>query len=158
MDLILWRHAEAEDADGKADTDRELTKKGRRQAERMAEWLRPKLSAQWRLLVSPARRTLQTVEPLGLPIEQEEGVGLSATPRTVLRAAGWPEGDRNVLVVGHQPTLGETIAVLLRGAEGDVAVRKGAIWWFATRGGEDNGETILRAVLDPDLLQGQERT
>ena len=41
MDLILWRHAEAEDGVGKPDTERELTKRGRKQAERMAEWLRP---------------------------------------------------------------------------------------------------------------------
>jgi len=38
MDLILWRHAEAQDArDGQVDLERALTTKGERQAERMAQ-------------------------------------------------------------------------------------------------------------------------
>ena len=36
MELILWRHAEAEGPGPKGDLARSLTKKGRRQAERMA--------------------------------------------------------------------------------------------------------------------------
>ena len=40
MDLILWRHAEAEDVrHGGSDLDRGLTAKGERQAKRMACWL-----------------------------------------------------------------------------------------------------------------------
>jgi len=153
MELILWRHAEAEDADGKADVDRELTKKGRRQAERMAQWLRPRLGSDWRILVSPATRTLQTVEPLARDFARSDAVGLEATPRSILREAGWPDGKGGVVVVGHQPTLGEVVAQLLKGEEGDVSIRKGAIWWFATRERDDNKETILKAVLNPDLLE-----
>src|SRR2546421_386323 len=141
MELILWRHAEAEDANGKQDVDRDLTKKGRRHAERMAHWLRPRISKEWRILVSPARRTLQTVEPLQAEYETSEEVGLAATARSILKAARWPDAQGPVLVVGHQPTLGEVVSVLLKGEEGDVSVRKGAIWWFATRGLRDgNGE------------------
>ena len=33
MQLILWRHAEAEDGTGKPDIERDLTKRGRKQAE-----------------------------------------------------------------------------------------------------------------------------
>ena len=36
MDLILWRHAEAEP--GEPDLGRRLTAKGHKQAERMGEW------------------------------------------------------------------------------------------------------------------------
>ncbi len=40
MDLILWRHAEAENAEeGRDDLSRALTPKGERQALRMASWL-----------------------------------------------------------------------------------------------------------------------
>ncbi|HEX7466215.1 MAG TPA: histidine phosphatase family protein, partial [Usitatibacter sp.] len=39
MELILWRHAEAEDAGGGGDLARSLTKRGRKQAAKMAEWL-----------------------------------------------------------------------------------------------------------------------
>ena len=152
MELILWRHAEAEDANGKPDAARELTKKGRKQAERMAQWLRPKLDDEWRILVSPARRTLQTVKPLDLSFEESEAVGLATHPAAVLEAAGWPEGKRPVLVVGHQPTLGEVASRLLLGKEGEAAMRKGAIWWFVARRREGKMETILKAVMNPDLL------
>jgi phosphohistidine phosphatase len=57
MDLILWRHAEAQDArDGQGDLERALTTKGERQAERMAQWLTRRLGASTRVLVSPAQR------------------------------------------------------------------------------------------------------
>jgi phosphohistidine phosphatase len=157
MDLILWRHAEAEDGNGKPDTDRELTRKGRRHAEAMAKWLRPRLSKEWRIVVSPAKRTLQTVAPLEMEFETHEGVGLAATARTVLEAVQWPGAKRPTLVVGHQPTLGETLSLLLKGEKGCVTMKKGAIWWFSTRGGEDNEGTIIRAVLNPDLLEEPSR-
>ena len=40
MDLILWRHAEAEDwTEGCDDLQRSLTGRGEKQAKRMAAWL-----------------------------------------------------------------------------------------------------------------------
>ena len=152
MDLILWRHAEAEDGYGKPDAERELTKRGRKQAERVARWLRPLVGHDWRILASPARRTLQTVKPLERAFEESEAVGLDATPSTILRAAGWPVAGGAVLVVGHQPTLGQVAARLTGGAEGDVSIRKGAVWWFTTRERGRTHETVLKAVVDPDML------
>lgn len=151
MELILWRHADAEDRgkDSDADAARELTKKGRKQAERMAGWLGPRLPKSARVLVSPAIRTLQTAEPLARDFETSEEVGLAATSRSVLRAAGWPRGDGVVVVVGHQPTLGEVAAELL-GTPDELAVRKGAAWWFSSR---DGGEVLLRAVMDAEMLE-----
>jgi phosphohistidine phosphatase len=152
MQLILWRHAEAEDANGKDDQARELTKKGHRQAERMAKWLKPRLEGDWRVLVSPSQRTLQTVAALGREFAVENGVGTGASAKDVLRAAGWPSNARDVVVVGHQPTFGEVASILLLGEEGGCPIRKGAIWWFEARaiGGKMNA--VLRAVLSPDLL------
>jgi len=154
MQLILWRHAEAEDGTGKPDIERDLTKKGRKQAERMAAWLKPHVGDDWRILVSPANRTLQTIAPLKCTFEECEEVGLAATPESVLHVAEWPRARRPVLVVGHQPTLGEVAARLLGGANGEVSVRKGAVWWFLSR--ERNGElqTVLQAVTDPEQLKG----
>jgi phosphohistidine phosphatase len=152
MELILWRHAEAEDANTQGDAARELTKKGRKQAQRMADWLRPKISADWLILVSPATRTLQTVKPLELPFAVSDAVSTGASAQDVLAAADWPRNSRNVVVVGHQPTLGEVAGLLLLGEEGDTPMRKGAIWWFATRGGEGKMKATLNAVLNPDLL------
>jgi phosphohistidine phosphatase len=146
MDLILWRHAEAED--GKPDMERSLTRHGRKQAETMAEWLKTRLPDKCRVLVSPSKRTLQTLEPLGVKFEIDKRVAPDVSPTSVLDAAGWPDAGGAVMVVGHQPTLGEVAAELLE-AGGGIAIPKGAIWWFATKG--PGAEVKLVAVMKPDL-------
>ena len=156
MELILWRHADAEDPGPQGDAARRLTKKGRKQAERMARWLDARMEGPWRIVVSPAARALETVEPLGREFEVRETVSTSAFADSVLREVDWPRGSR-VLVVGHQPTLGEVAAQLLGGAAGEVSVRKGAVLWFATRSREGVTETVLRAVLDPEMLEESAR-
>jgi phosphohistidine phosphatase len=156
MELILWRHADAEDPGPQGDAARRLTKKGEKQAERMARWLRPQLEGTWRVISSPAVRALETVAPLDMPYEVRESVSTSAGPEQVLEEAGWPRAGQ-VIVVGHQPTLGQVAAMLLGGRTGDVSVRKGAILWFSTREREGREETVLKAVLDPDTLERMEK-
>ena len=151
MELILWRHADAEDPGPKGDFARSLTRKGRKQAERMADWLRPRLEGEWRVLSSPAARAVQTVAPLGLDYEIRNGLDTSSGAADILREAGWPDAER-VVVVGHQPTLGEVAAYLLGGGEGGIAVRKGAIYWFATRDRDGEPETVLKAMMTPEML------
>jgi phosphohistidine phosphatase len=152
MELILWRHAEAEDGDGKEDLARELTRRGRKHAEAMAGWLKPRLEGDWRIVVSPAKRTLQTVAPLDMEFEVSDAVSTDVSAQSVLREVNWPAAARNVLVVGHQPTLGEVAAQLLRGNPGDVSMRKGAVWWFTTRERGGHVETVLKTVIDPDTV------
>ncbi len=150
MDLILWRHAEAEEgAGGLPDAARQLTARGRRQAQRMARWLLRRLPDGHRILVSPAVRTLQTADALGLAYEIEAAVGTSADVDDLLAAAGWPEARGTIVVVGHQPTLGQVAARLLGAPDAAWSVRKGAVWWLSRRKRE-NGQTVLRAVVDPD--------
>ncbi len=147
MELILWRHAEAEDGGAGGDMARALTKRGKKQAERMGEWLKPRLSDEWRVLSSPATRAVQTAKGLGIEFEEREALGPGASAAAILREAGWPDAKRSVVIVGHQPTLGEAAARIL-GVRGDVGIRKAAVWWFAAR----NGESALRCVIDPDLV------
>lgn len=153
MDLILWRHAEAEDPGPKGDFARELTRKGRKQAERMAEWLRPRLEGEWRVIASPAARAIQTVTPLGLDYEVVPEIDPSRAAPDLLRAVAWPKGER-VVAVGHNPTFGEVAAQLLGSPEGEVAFKKGAVWWFATRSRGEGIETVLKAVMTPDMIDG----
>lgn len=84
MDLILWRHAEAED--GLPDINRELTGRGRKQASRMADWLNPGLPPDIRVLVSPAIRTVQTAQALGRDYEVLPGLWHPAQAQ----ATCWP--------------------------------------------------------------------
>ncbi len=67
--------------------------------------------------------------------------------------AGWPEHSGAVLLVGHQPALGRLAALLLSGAEADWSVKKGAIWWFSKRSREGRDQTVLRAVMNPEMVR-----
>ena len=155
MDILLWRHAEAEDhAVGLNDLDRQLTSKGHRQAESMARWLRRNGPQAPRILVSPAHRTQQTIQPLGLTWQTVAEIAPEASVANVLKAAGWAERTRcedSVLIVGHQPTLGRVAAYLLTGKEAPWAIKKGALWWLSHRVRAGHGETILKCVLPAEL-------
>jgi phosphohistidine phosphatase len=150
MDLILWRHAEAED--GTPDAKRQLTERGRKQARQVARWLKKRLPSGARILVSPAVRAVQTAEALELPYEEQPKLGAGATAAGILGAAGWPRTGSTVVIVGHQPTLGRAAALLLTGDAADWSVRKGALWWFTRRVRNGAAETVLRAVVAPDLV------
>jgi phosphohistidine phosphatase len=140
MDLILWRHADA--ADGAPDLARKLTPKGEQQAARVAAWLRERLPERYRLLVSPALRCQQTAQALNAQFETLKELAPGAPVHAILKAAG---NEGTVLLVGHQPDLGQAIAYLLCGEARDWAVAKGALWWIANR-------SAVRAVVSPDLL------
>lgn len=155
MELILWRHAEAaEPAFGQPDLRRSLTKKGKGQARRIADWLRQRRPKNLRILVSPAERCQQTARALALPYDTEPTLGTGAEVADILAAAHWRETQGQaessaVLLVGHQPTLGRLAAFLLTGEEGDWNVKKGALWWFSS--GAGGTEIVLKAVIGPDL-------
>lgn len=151
MNLILWRHADAEDgAPGRSDDARRLTAKGEKQAKRMAAWLKEQLPADAEVLVSPARRAQQTAQALTKKFDTSDEVGTGSRPESVLKAAGWPAGGRTVVVVGHQPTLGQTAALALEGRAADWSLKKGAIWWLESR---SRGDVVVRAVLAPEQLK-----
>jgi phosphohistidine phosphatase len=150
MDLLLWRHAEA--ADGRPDLARPLTERGHEQARAMAEWLHKRLPAGMRVLSSPARRARETAEALGLPVEVLDELAPDAAPAALIAAAGWPDSGRAVLIVGHQPTLGETAAALLGSDGRELSVRKGAVLWLRSPRRKIRDAAKLVAVMEPQML------
>ena len=150
VDLILWRHAEAED--GAPDHARELTSKGVKQAEKVAAFLRQHLPEEHRVLVSPATRAQQTVSALTHKFTLAPTIAPGASAEAVLQAARWPDEGGTVLVVGHQPTLGEVAARLLGSNDYSLSIKKGAVWWFSRRGREGLDQVSLRLVITPDFL------
>jgi phosphohistidine phosphatase len=156
MDLILWRHAQAQeqqgDADGNGDLIRPLTGRGEKQAQRMAQWLERQLPDGTRILVSPAARTEQTAKALNRKYKIEAGIAPGASIDQLLTAAHWPHSKNAVLLVGHQPQLGQTIAQLLGIAANECVVRRGAVWWLRTRAGEPARKTTVVTIQSPDML------
>ncbi len=150
MDMILWRHAEAENTT--PDEGRVLTTRGRRQARAVAKWLREHVKGKVRVVASTALRAQQTAQALMNDFDISSDIAVGASPQDVLNLVGWPNGEGTIIVVGHQPTLGQVASLLLTGKEADGQIKKGAIWWFRTRGEGMEIETLLHAVISPELL------
>ena len=150
MDLILWRHCEAEP--GEPDLGRRLTSKGLKQAERMARWLDAHLPDTCRVLVSPADRAQQTAVALQRKFRTVPELVPGATVAAVLAAANWPDSREPVLIVGHQPTLGAVASFLLSGEEAYWSVRKGAVWWLSNRAKDGGAAVVLKVVVAPDFV------
>ncbi|HYP70293.1 MAG TPA: histidine phosphatase family protein [Variovorax sp.] len=153
MDLIFWRHAEAEDwTEGCDDMARSLTLRGEKQAKRMANWLDRQLPEGTRIICSPARRCEQTVLALGRKYKLRPELAPDTTPDALLSVAGWPQGKSVVLLVGHQPSLGQSIALLLGMQQDSCPVRKGALWWIRTRERDGDTQTVVVTVQSPELI------
>jgi len=152
VDLILWRHAEAEERrDGLDELARALTPRGEKQAARVGAWLDRVLPEGARVLSSPALRCQQTVAALDRKVKVRPELGPERTVEEFLRAAKWPAARQPVLVVGHQPVIGQVVAQLLGVPAGEFPVRKGAAWWLRTRERDGLRQTVVVAVQPPDF-------
>lgn len=102
------RHASAEDAAGGSDATRRLSEQGRREARETAEALRARGARPAVILTSPRLRARETAEilgaVLGVPVEIREGLNCGASAPAYLDALR-PDGDRDVLVVAHNPEI-----------------------------------------------------
>ena len=176
--IILWRHAEAKDIfDGndavkidiaQSDMQRALTQKGRRQAANMAMWLNPQLPKATLLLCSPALRAFQTAEALqdvnkSCKINISQALKPGASLNAVLASIAKTNSCDSLVLVGHQPWLGQLAAHLLglfeQGHTKELAIKKGAIWWLRldktqdkTREEAMSARYIIHTVQIPSLL------
>jgi phosphohistidine phosphatase SixA len=146
--VYLVRHAKAgrrADWDG-PDTERPLTKAGRRQAEGLVRLLRDE--GVTRIVTSPFVRCRETVEPLGAAL----GIRVEDSP-SLVEGAPLPEALRLVEKVSDAPTVlcthGDVLLELLdhlRRAglvNGNAHVEKGSTWRLDTNAGEVTGAAYL---------------
>lgn len=153
MDLILWRHAEAQDwEEGCNDLERSLTPRGEKQAARIALWLDRQLPDTARILCSPARRCEQTALALGRKYKLRDELAPERSVGDLLQAAQWPDARQATVIVGHQPSLGELVAHLLGMQQPQLPIRKGSLWWLRTRERDGHSQTVVLTVQAPDML------
>jgi phosphohistidine phosphatase len=125
MELVLIRHALAEDRDsfaasGRDDDERPLTDTGRRRMKANARGLRglvPRLSL---LASSPLARAWQTAEIVAaefqaMPIERIDALRPGRHPRDLIRWLARQPAEATVAVVGHEPDLGKLALWCLTG-------------------------------------------
>lgn len=121
--LLVLRHAEAEDGGRKADFDRILTARGRRDATRVGDWLAQAGLVPDHAVSSPAPRALETAHLVAKAVGLRAGdvrrdpAIYDAAPAALLRLLGTlPPSAVRVLLVGHNPGL-EQLALHLCGDE-----------------------------------------
>jgi phosphohistidine phosphatase len=157
--IIVWRHAEAEDAYielGKSDLARALTTKGQRQAKRMASWLKRYLPKDTMLMCSPAVRAVQTAEALNHKITVNQVLKPGANLQAILDNLASLESPKlNLLLVGHQPWLGQLVTHLTGFSGAELNIKKGAVWWLRQsldQSSAANPRYNVIAVQAPSLL------
>jgi len=150
MELILWRHADAEE--GARDLERRLTGKGRKQAARVAQWLQRRLPSKFTVICSPARRARETADALEVRYKILERLAPGAQVGDLVEAAGWPNHKGMVILVGHQPDFGRAAAALVSGSATEWSVKKGGLWWLSNRERGGEVQVVVRAVIAPDLI------
>ncbi len=131
MQLYILRHANA-DTEAATDAARELSEKGREQAKKVAQFctrhgIRPEV-----IFASPLVRAQQTAKPvakeLGVEITTARWLACGATPEGILSELSALKDAAAVMLVGHEPDLGELIAHLLgAGVGGCINVRKASL-------------------------------
>ena len=118
--LLLLRHAKSSRDDPKmADLERPLNKRGRRGAGTMRKAMQDLGLTPDVVLVSPSRRTLETLAALepwdDTPlVEQVETLYLASLPQLLDILRGVNETVRSVMLIGHNPGMHE-LAMLLGG-------------------------------------------
>jgi len=152
--LILWRHAEAEDHyKTGVDADRALTKTGNKDAAKMAKWLSQHLPSNTEVLCSPAKRCLETVAALQMfnpiKITVADFLSIDSTAEIIINKISNNDSSKTTLIIGHQPNLGLVITKLLGMHESACLVKKGAIWWLRQREVEGVIQLYLFAVQHP---------
>lgn len=113
--LIVLRHAKAVHALGLADIERPLTERGRRDSAGTGDWLRDAGLVPDRVVCSPAQRTRETLEHLGLGAGEGPEVAFESgvydndvdTLLSLLRES--PARARSVLLIGHNPSMHELV-------------------------------------------------
>ncbi len=164
MDLLVVRHAIAEDREafaqtGKDDTERPLTAPGRRKFERGVRGLREVVESIDVLATSSLVRATQTGEIL------EEAYGIDRTTRLPELAPeadpssilGWLRRQRRrplVAIVGHEPHLSGLVEYLLTGRRSAfVDLKKGGACLLALGEAPEPGRAELRWLLTAAQLR-----
>jgi len=152
--LIIWRHAEAEaQSESGHDRDRVLTKRGRKDAGRIAKWLYKHLPEHTELLCSPARRCLQTADALHdlnqMEIKIADCLSLDSHVGRIMQEVDNQDDTQTIILVGHQPNLGLFIAKLLGLHQSACVVKKGAVWWLKQRKLDGVSHYYIEAVKQP---------
>ena len=155
--LCFLRHADAGDPEAwtRPDSERPLSDKGKRQADRLARFLESTAFRPDAILTSPKARAEQTARPiaehLGVEIAIEPRLGAPfdlAILEAILADAGDPERP---VIVGHDPDFSDLVVELTGGPS--LSMKKGAFLRVDVDRPLRPGTGRLAWLVPPDLLK-----
>jgi phosphohistidine phosphatase len=157
MEIYLLRHGDAEDSPRIPDTERSLTAEGRRKLGAVLLRARAAGAGASLILSSPLRRAVETAElaagllETSVAILPTNALMPDASPAEVWDEIRIHRDQSKLLLAGHQPLLGVTVAYLLGAADAAVEMRKAALARVDLDefGGVPRG--LLRWLLPPEL-------
>ena len=154
MNLILWRHAQAEEK-AESDLARLLTAKGHHQAEQAAGWLTEHLSEEHSVWVSEAARSQQTAAHFSRDYTIMSALNPESSAEMPLQLIAEANEDSTIIIVGHQPWIGDLCAYLLNQHWNSEtwAIKKGSFWWFKIEQNKHSFQATLKASLPPSLIE-----
>ena len=156
------RHGEANPVGGAIarDADRVLTERGREEVRLMAEVLARLEPDLERIVTSPLARAVESGRivagafPMPPPLEQSETLAPGFRRTALLKHLEAYGNDTHILLVGHQPDLGELIGWLIAEIpQAGIALGTASLAVLTLRRVALDGEPTLRALLTPALLQ-----
>ena len=155
LELYLLRHAHAGDPhawDG-PDSERPLSPKGRRQAQRLGAFLAERSFAPDAIVTSPKLRAKQTAEivadALGIAVSVDDRLA-GELDEEVVAALAEAVGGTSVMLVGHDPDFSD-LAASLSGCE-YLPLKKGTLARIDMTLPVQAGGGILRWLLPPDAV------
>ena len=163
MNLYFMRHGIAEDrATGKNSDDRQrtLTPKGIKRIQKEAKGLiRLSLSFD-RILTSPLERARQTAKIVAQSLQLEDHLAEidqlcpDQSVQDLLSGLAAYAGDKNILLVGHEPLLSSTVAFLLsEKAAAHIQLKKGGLCCLQVDGVRPRKAAVLLWALTPKQLR-----
>lgn len=158
--IYIVRHAIAEDVSASGrDEDRALTPEGRKKMKRAARGLATLGITPARLLASPLVRAQQTAEIVreALPelrIETCDRLAPGVDEHGLTRLLNGTYAGVDVMLVGHEPDLGEMLSFWLTGSRGGVETRfkKGAVACIASSTLPPLGKAVLEWLMTAGQL------
>ncbi|HEU4622151.1 MAG TPA: hypothetical protein VFS42_07990, partial [Burkholderiaceae bacterium] len=129
---------------------------GQAQAQKSAQWIGQILqnhSLALQAISSPATRACETMAALttNYVVDSRLAPGRSGREYLELARHRLTHATDAVVLVGHQPCIGEAIASLMFGASASVHVERSSVWWFAPDESAASGSSsvILRGLFAP---------
>ena len=163
MELLVVRHAIAEDreafaATGREDAERPLTADGARKMRRAARGLRGVVPAVDAIVSSPLVRAAETAEILRreFGIDEVQTLDLLAPETPVGEVTRWlATADHQVVMfVGHEPQLGRLVTYLVSGLDrSGIELKKGAVCLIDFAEEPTAGGGQLRWAMPPSVLR-----